>query len=176
MAVRTILRMGHPVLARPSEPVTVFDTPALHGLVADLFDTMVANQGAGLAAPQIGVALRVVVFGVRVPQQDPERDEIPFTVLVNPVLEPQGTESDEAWEGCLSIPGMRGVVPRYTHLRYSAFDIRGVSIRGEATGFHARLAQHECDHLDGILYPYRIRDLRLFGFTDALSLQAPSES
>ena len=168
MAVRPVLRIGHPSLIRTAEPVTHFDTPALHALVRDLFDTITATQGAGLAAPQIGVGLRVVAFGVRASPNYPELAEIPATVLINPVLEPQGAETDEAWEGCLSIPGMRGVVPRYTHIRYSGVDVRGIPFWREAQGFHARLVQHECDHLDGILYLHRIRDLRLFGFVDAL--------
>jgi len=160
--------MGHPLLNKPSEPVTAFDTPLLRTLIYDLFDTMTAHGGAGLAAPQIGVGLRVLVFGVHNHPNHPNVEEIPLTVLVNPVLEPLGMEMGEAWEGCLSIPGMRGAVPRYTHLRYSAVDIHKVPIRREVSGFHARVVQHECDHLNGILYPHRIRDLRLFGFTDEL--------
>ncbi|CAK0738061.1 Peptide deformylase 1 [Gammaproteobacteria bacterium] len=173
MAVRSLLRMGHPLLNKPAEPVTDFDTSLLHTLVRDLFDTMAAHEGAGLAAPQIGVGLRVVAFGVRSHPNYPNIEEIPFTVLINPVLEPLSAEMEDAWEGCLSVPGMRGVVSRYTHLRYSAVDIYKVPIRCEVNGFHARVVQHECDHLDGILYPHRIRDLRLFGFTDELF---PNES
>ncbi len=170
MAICPILRMGHPLLGRLAEPVTHFDTPELHGLVRDLRDTMVASQGVGIAAPQIGVSLRVVVFSVASHPSHPDVEALPFTVLINPVLEPQSTEMNEAWEGCLSVPGMRGIVPRYNHIHYSASDIQGVPIRREVRDFHARLVQHECDHLDGILYPYRIRDLRLFGFAEELLL------
>jgi peptide deformylase len=176
MAIRTLLRMGNPHLVVPAEPVTVFGTPDLHALVQDLFDTMAAYQGAGLAAPQIDVGLRVVVFGVKSHPNYPDIEEIPPTVLVNPVVEPLGPEMDEAWEGCLSVPGMRGVVPRYTHVRYRAADVHGAPIVREVSGFHARVVQHECDHLDGILYPRRIRDLRLFGFTDELFPNRPEET
>ncbi|CAK0755504.1 Peptide deformylase 1 [Gammaproteobacteria bacterium] len=161
--------MGHPLLVNIAEPVTTFDTPQLHDLVQDLRDTMEAHQGVGLAAPQIGVGLRVVVFGLRSHSNYPHIEEIPFTTLVNPILDFMDGEIDQAWEGCLSVPGMRGVVPRYTCLRYRAFDVHGVPLsKDEVTGFHARVIQHECDHLDGILYPYRIHDLRHFGFTDEL--------
>jgi peptide deformylase len=175
MAIRTLLRMGNPRLLIPAEPVPAFGTPELHALVQDLFDTMAAAQGAGLAAPQIGVGLRVVVFGVPTHPNYPNIEEVPTTVLVNPVVEPLGPEVDEAWEGCLSVPGMRGVVPRYTRVCYRAVDVHGAPIMREVSGFHARVVQHECDHLDGILYPSRIRDLRFFGFTDELFPNRPVE-
>lgn len=169
MAIRTLLRIGHPFLLTPAKLVTRFDTSQLHDLVQDLFDTMEAHQGVGLAAPQIGVGLRVFVFGIKAHPKYPQIEEIPFTVLINPVLEPLDKEVDETWEGCLSIPEMHGIVPRYTHLRYSAYDIHRVPIaKREVSGFHARVVQHECDHLDGILYPHRIRDLRFFGYSDEL--------
>jgi peptide deformylase len=167
--IREILRMGDRRLLEVSKPVQAVDTPELHALVADLFDTMHAANGAGLAAPQIGVPLRVVIFGyatrnVRYPDAPP----VPETVLLNPVLEPLGAEMEDSWEGCLSVPGMRGLVPRHLRLRYRGCDAHGRAIDREADGFHARVVQHECDHLDGILYPMRITDMRRFGFTDVL--------
>ncbi len=168
MAVRPVLRMGDPFLLRVAEPVTEFNTPPLEALIADLFDTMRACDGAGLAAPQIGVGLRVVVFGVEENPRYPEAEPVPPTVLINPVIEPLGPEREEGLEGCLSLPGLRGAVPRYQRIRYSGFDGAGRAIEREAEGFHARVVQHEVDHLDGILYPRRIEDMRKFGFLDEL--------
>ena len=166
--IHPILRMGDARLRRVAEPVTAVDTPALHSLVADLFDTMAAANGAGLAAPQIGVNLRVVIFGMAHNPRYPEAPPVPRTVLVNPVLEPLTAEQHSDWEGCLSVPGMRGLVPRITRLRYHGYDQFGQRIERSVDGFHARVVQHECDHLDGILYPQRIRDLSQFGFSDVL--------
>lgn len=160
--------MGDPRLLRVAQPVEAFDTPALHALIADMQDTMAALNGAGLAAPQIGVDLRVVIFGIEANPRYPQAETVPFTILLNPVLTPLGSEEEEGWEGCLSVPGMRGVVPRYSRLRYSGFDPLGNPIEREVNGFHARVVQHECDHLDGILYPMRVRDFRQFGFTEVL--------
>jgi peptide deformylase len=168
MAVRTVLRMGDPVLLAQAKPVDCFDTPELHSLVRDMDDTMRARSGAGIAAPQIGVSLQVVIFGVGANPRYPDADVVPYTVLINPVLEPLGTEMEDGWEGCLSVPGMRGQVPRYLALRYSGFDVQGGRIERTVSGFHARVVQHECDHLAGILYPMRIRDMRAFGFNEAL--------
>jgi peptide deformylase len=166
--IRDVLRMGDPRLLAPSRPVERFGTAALDALLADLRDTMVAANGAGLAAPQIGVALQVVVFGFEHNARYPDAEPVPYTELVNPVLTPLSADVDEDWEGCLSVPGLRGVVPRYRHLRYEGFDPVGQRIRREVSGFHARVVQHECDHLLGILYPMRMRDMRRFGFTDIL--------
>jgi peptide deformylase len=170
--IREILRMGDPRLLRVSEPVRDFGTPELRTLVADMFETMEAANGAGLAAPQIGVPLRVVIFGYADPTlrnpRYPDADPVPQTILVNPVLEPLTDETEDGWEGCLSVPGLRGVVPRFTRLRYRGFDHEGRPIDRIADGFHARFAQHEVDHLDGILYPMRIRDFSQFGFTSVL--------
>ena len=151
-----------------SEPVTQFDTPALHALLQDMDDTMRSKNGVGIAAPQIGVSLQVVIFGVGANPRYPDAEPVPYTVLINPALEPIGAEMEEGWEGCLSVPGMRGVVPRYSQLRYRGFDPFGNAIDRTAAGFHARVVQHETDHLLGILYPMRIRDLRLFGFNEEL--------
>jgi len=166
--IREVLRMGDPRLLQRSQPVTAFDTPELHALIQDMRDTMAHLDGAGLAAPQIGVLLRLVIFGVHANPRYPDAEEVPDTVLINPALEPVGAEMDEAWEGCLSVPGLRGVVPRYLRLRYSGFDPYGSPIERSVEGFHARVVQHECDHLDGILYPMRVRDFSRFGFTDVL--------
>jgi peptide deformylase len=166
--IREVLRMGDPRLLQPSAPVERFGTPELAALVADLRDTMAHLNGAGLAAPQIGVGLRVVIFGVTANPRYPQVEAVPDTVLINPVLEPLAADKDEDWEGCLSVPGMRGMVPRHRHLRYSGYDERGGRIERTVEGFHARVVQHECDHLDGILYPMRIRDFRKFGFIEAL--------
>ena len=166
--IREILRMGDPRLLERSQPVTAFATDELRSLLQDLRDTMRANDGAGLAAPQIGVPLRVVIFGVDFNPRYPDADPVPYTELVNPVLTPSGLAMEDGWEGCLSVPGLRGVVPRHATLRYEGFDPDGAPIRREVTGFHARVVQHECDHLDGILYPMRMRDLSRFGFTDVL--------
>lgn len=168
MAIRDVLKMGDPRLLETAAPVDTFDTPELHALIADMRDTMAAQNGAGLAAPQIGVSLQVVIFGMASNPRYPEADLVPFTVLVNPVLTPLDDEQAEGWEGCLSIPGMRGLVPRYKHLRYQGFDQFGKPIDRSASDFHARVVQHECDHLQGILYPARIRDMRQFGFTEVL--------
>jgi peptide deformylase len=166
--IREVLRMGDPRLLVPSRPVTAFGTRELDALVADLRDTMAAYNGAGLAAPQIGVQLQVVIFGFDANERYPDAEPVPYTELVNPVLTPVGDDVEEGWEGCLSVPGLRGVVPRWTRLLYEGFDPAGRPIRREATGFHARVVQHECDHLQGILYPMRMRDFRQFGFTDVL--------
>jgi peptide deformylase len=166
--VRDVLKMGDPVLLQQASPVTTFGTPELDALLADMRDTMAALDGAGLAAPQIGVSLQVVIFGVGVNPRDPDAESVPYTELLNPVLEPIGDEVEEGWEGCLSVPGMRGVVPRWLRLRYRGVTPAGEPIEREVSGFHARVVQHECDHLLGILYPMRIRDLRQFGYTEAL--------
>ena len=166
--IRDILRMGDPRLLRVSRPVDRFNTVELDALVRDLIDTMEAADGAGLAAPQIGVDLRVVIFGGQPPARYPDAPVVPFTVLVNPVLEPMGHEMEDGWEGCLSVPGLRGVVPRYQRLHYRGFDQQGVPIDRVVQGFHARVVQHECDHLDGVLYPMRVRDFSRFGYTDVL--------
>jgi peptide deformylase len=173
MAVRDILRMGDPRLLVRSEPVSDVHGPEFRALLADLFDTMEARNGAGLAAPQIGVPLRVVVFGFEANPRYPEAPAVPRTVLVNPRLTPLDEELVEGWEGCLSVPGMRGVVPRYARIRYEGIDERGARIDREAEGFHARVVQHETDHLDGVLYPMRMRDLSRFGFTDVLFPDSP---
>lgn len=168
MAIRDILRMGDPRLLRQAAPVGQFDTPELHALVADLFETMYAVNGAGLAAPQIGVDLQVVIFGFKKNVRYPDAPEVPETVLINPVLTPLSDAQEDGWEGCLSVPGLRGVVPRYTSLRYTGFDQYGNAIDRTVDGFHARVVQHECDHLIGMLYPMRIKDFSQFGFTDIL--------
>ena len=168
MAVRRVLKMGDPLLYRKAEPVKGFKTPELDMLVADMFDTMAALNGAGLAAPQIGVSQRVVIFSVESNPRYPEVEPVPTTVLINPVLTPIGDEMEEGWEGCLSVPGLRGLVTRHQSLRYTGFDQNGTPIDRTVSGFHARVVQHECDHLDGILYPMRLRDIRLLGFEDAL--------
>jgi peptide deformylase len=160
--------MGDPVLYQVAEKVTAFDTPALHALIQDMHDTMSDMNGAGIAAPQIGVSLQVVMFGVGKNPRYPDAEEVPFTILINPELTPVDNEEEEGWEGCLSVPGMRGMVPRYQHLRYKGFDPQGRVIDRTVSGFHARVVQHECDHLFGILYPMRIRDMTKFGFNDVL--------
>lgn len=173
MAIRDVLKMGDPRLLAPAQPVADFASAELAQLIVDMHDTMRALDGAGLAAPQIGVGLQVVIFEVNLnPQQAnpryPDAESVPFTVLINPVLTPLSDEMEEAWEGCLSVPGMRGLVPRHTHLRYQGYDAAGLSIDRSVEGFHARVVQHEVDHLHGMLYPMRIRDLRCFGFTETL--------
>jgi peptide deformylase len=168
MAVKAVLRMGDPRLLEASLPVERFDTPELHALIADLHDTMEALDGAGLAAPQVGVLSQAVIFGVKRNPRYPDAEEVPYTVLINPVLTATGTEIEEGWEGCLSVPGMRGLVPRYRQLRYQGYDQYGNAIDRTVSDFHARVVQHECDHLLGILYPMRIRDLRNFGFNEEL--------
>jgi len=160
--------MGHPVLREKAKPVEKFATEELRALLEDMKETMAARNGAGLAAPQIGVSQRVVIFGVDKNPRYPDAEEVPFTVLVNPKLVMLTREVEEDWEGCLSVPGMRGVVPRYTRLRYSGFDVEGNPIERVADGFHARVVQHECDHLDGILYPQRMTDMSKFGFNEEL--------
>jgi peptide deformylase len=171
MAIREVLKMGHPLLREVAAPVTRFDTDELHRLLDDMDETMRSLSGAGLAAPQIGIGLRVVIFEVTSNPRYPHVQPIPYTVLVNPVLTPLGEDMDEGWEGCLSVPGLRGLVPRFRRLRYRGRDARGNPIDREVEGFHARVVQHEVDHLDGILYPQRIRDLRNLGFEDALAGQ-----
>ncbi|GAC1633889.1 MAG: peptide deformylase [Nevskia sp.] len=166
--IREVLRMGDPRLLRVAPPVAAFGTPELMALLADMRETMAALNGAGLAAPQIGVDLRVVIFGFEHSERYPEAEAVPYTVLCNPVLEALGDELEDGWEGCLSVPGMRGLVPRHLRLRYRGVDEQGRPIEREVSGFHARVVQHECDHLDGILYPRRIRDLTQFGFTREL--------
>jgi peptide deformylase len=168
MTVREILKMGDARLLRVARPVTAFDTRELHELVADLFETMQVSNGAGLAAPQIGVDLAMVVFGFTHTPRYPDADAVPPTVLINPQITPLGDAEDEAWEGCLSVPGLRGMVPRFSHIRYEGFDALGRRIEREASGFHARLVQHECDHLIGKLFPMRVRDFRQFGYTSVL--------
>jgi peptide deformylase len=166
--IREVLKMGDPRLLEKSRPVEAFGTPQLRELVADMRDTMAHLNGAGLAAPQIGVPLRVVIFGVTRNPRYPDAEEVPDTVLINPVITPIGEEIEEGWEGCLSVPGMRGVVPRFKRLRYQGFDESGLAIDRTVEGFHARVVQHEYDHLDGILYPMRIRDMSKFGFVEVL--------
>ena len=166
--IREVLRMGDPRLLQRSEEIETFGTPQLQELLRDMRDTMAHLNGAGLAAPQIGVGLRVVIFGVHANPRYPNAEEVPDTVLINPVLTPLDTEMEEGWEGCLSVPGMRGLVPRYKRLRYGGFDESGRAFEREVSDFHARVVQHEVDHLDGVLYPMRIRDLAKFGFNEAL--------
>ena len=166
--IREVLRMGDPRLWQKSLPVERFGTADLASLLADMRDTMAHLNGAGLAAPQIGVQLRVVIFGVKSNPRYPGIDDVPDTVLINPVLTPLSEELEEGWEGCLSVPGMRGWVPRFLRLKYSGFDERGQRFEREVEGFHARVVQHEVDHLDGVLYPMRIRDFTRFGFNEAL--------
>ena len=168
MAVAKVLKMGDPVLLQQAEPVHEFDTPELLALLTDMRDTMQAMQGAGIAAPQIGVSKQVVIFGFDHNSRYPDAEAVPFTVLINPVLEPLSNEMEDGWEGCLSVPGMRGMVPRHTQLRYRGFDEKGLVIDRTVSDFHARVVQHECDHLQGILYPMRIKDFRNFGFVDTL--------
>jgi len=169
MAVREILKMGDARLLRVAQPVTAFDTPELQALVADLHDTMAAANGAGLAAPQIGVDLQLVIFGSDAPSpRYPNEPAVPRTVLLNPVITPLDEWLEDGWEGCLSVPGLRGVVPRFTRIRYTGVDLQGRVIDRMAEGFHARVVQHECDHLIGRLYPTRMRDLSQLGFTSVL--------
>ncbi len=185
MTVREILKMGDPRLLRIAQPVPEFDTPALHALVEDLFDTMHAAEGAGLAAPQIGVDLAVVIFGFRHNERYPDAPPVPQTVLLNPHITPLAADGrvavaleelplEDGWEGCLSVPGLRGVVPRHARIRYRGHDVQGRVIDREADGFHARVVQHECDHLLGLLYPMRIRDFTRFGFSSVLFPSQPA--
>ena len=168
MTIREILKMGDPRLLRVAKPVPAFDTPELHTLIADMFDTMHAANGAGLAAPQIGVDLALVIFGFKHNDRYPDAPPVPETVLINPQITPLSDDEEDGWEGCLSVPGLRGVVPRFARIRYTGFDAKGARIDREADGFHARVVQHECDHLIGKLYPMRVRDFRQFGFTSVL--------
>lgn len=168
MAVRPVLKMGDPLLLQVARPVQRFDSVELAALLEDMHETMEAQNGAGLAAPQIGVSQQVVIFGVARNPRYPQAEEVPYTVLINPQLDPVTDEMEEGWEGCLSVPGMRGLVPRHTQLRYRGFDQSGNPIDRTVGGFHARVVQHEVDHLNGILYPMRIRDLRNFGFNETL--------
>ncbi|HEV7985479.1 MAG TPA: peptide deformylase [Steroidobacteraceae bacterium] len=169
MSVRRVLRMGDPQLLRISEPVQEFNSPRLRELLADMRDTMAALSGAGLAAPQIGVPLRVVIFGTGAPNpRYPEAEVVPATVLVNPEIAPLGPDVEQGWEGCLSVPGMRGLVPRYRELHYRGVDEQGRAMNRRVSGFHARVVQHEVDHLDGILYPMRMTDMSRFGFNEEL--------
>ena len=169
MAIRRVLKMGDPDLLRVSTPVQLFGTAELHGLIEDLWETMAEQGGVGIAAPQIGVDKRVVVFGLEESERYPEAPPVPPTVLINPEIEPLGTDMVDGWEGCLSVPGMRGVVSRHFRIRYAGYDANGRRFEREVEDFHARVVQHECDHLDGILYPMRIEDMRLFGFESELA-------
>lgn len=175
MSIRPILKMGDPLLLQQSQPVTEFGTPELDALIADMFDTMHAADGAGLAAPQIGISLRLVIFGFENNPRYPGALEVPRTILINPVITPLTDEIDEAWEGCLSVPGLRGIVPRWSKLHYEGFDQYGNRVSRDADGFHARVVQHECDHLNGVLYPMRMPDISRLGYVDALSLDVPEE-
>jgi len=168
MSVKEILRMGDPRLLRVADRVDGFDTPELHALVQDMRDTMAAEDGAGLAAPQIGVNLQLVIFGVEHNPRYPDAEQVPFTILINPTIYKLDEEMEDGWEGCLSVPGMRGVVPRFKRLRYNGVDVAGNPIDRTVDGFHARVVQHECDHLLGVLYPMRMRDMSKFGFTEVL--------
>ncbi len=168
MTIRTVLRMGDPILLQIAKPVTQFNTPELHALIEDMHDTMAYMNGAGIAAPQIGVSLQVVIFGVGSNPRYPDAEQVPYTVLINPSLKPIGDDIEDGWEGCLSVPGMRGVVPRNIRLHYTGFNQYGEPIDRLVSGFHARVVQHECDHLIGVLYPMRIKNLKDFGFTDVL--------
>ena len=169
MAIHPVLRMGHPALNRRAAEVEEFDTPELDGLIEDMLDTMQAEDGAGLAAPQIGISKRIVVFGFDENPRYQDAPAIPRTILINPTITPLDPTMEDGWEGCLSVPGMRGVVPRYRAIEYRGFDARGEAIHVKADGFHARVVQHECDHLDGILYPQRIRNFSYFGFIPELA-------
>ena len=168
MTVREILKMGDPRLLSVAKPVREFDTPELRALITDMFETMYAAQGAGLAAPQIGVDLALVIFGFKSNPRYPKAEAVPETVLLNPQIVPLSDDEEEGWEGCLSVPGLRGVVPRFSRIRYTGLDPQGQLIEREAEGFHARVVQHECDHLIGKLYPMRIRDFSQFGYTSVL--------
>ena len=168
MAIRPVLRLGDPRLLTVANEVSDFNNPELDNLIEDMFDTMEAEDGAGLAAPQIGIGLRIAIFGFDTNPRYPDSNAVPRTILINPVISPLSEEKEDGWEGCLSVPGMRGVVSRYKHIRYSGFDATGAALDVEASGFHARVVQHECDHLDGIIYTQRLTDPLKFGFTDEL--------
>ena len=169
MATREILKMGHPTLLEVAKPVEKFNTSELDSIIEDMIDTMKENDGAGLAAPQIGLSMQLVIFGFDSNERYPEADQVPFTVLINPVITPIGDEEEDGWEGCLSVPGLMGVVPRFKKIRYQGKDQHGNEIDREVDGFHARVVQHECDHLIGKLYPMRIRDFSQFGYLDTLT-------
>ena len=171
MAIRKLLRMGNPILLKKAEKVEKFDTPEIHELIKDMIETMKDAEGAGLAAPQIGESIQLVIFGVDKNERYPEAEEVPFTVLINPVITPLTQDKEDDWEGCLSVPGMRGVVPRYKQINYKGFDQYGNKIDRDVEGFHARVVQHECDHLLGILYPMRIENMKLFGFHDEIFVE-----
>ncbi len=168
MAVQEVIKMGHPLLLLRAKEVEIFGTTELENIIIDMKDTMAALNGAGLAAPQITVSQRIVIFGISENSRYPEAEPVPETILVNPEISIIGSERESAWEGCLSVPHMRGLVPRYTSIRYRGYDVKGNLIEREAHGFHARVVQHEVDHLDGMLYPFRIEDMRNFGFEDEL--------
>ncbi len=168
MAIRSVLKMGDPVLLEIAEKVEKFNSRELDALIEDMQDTMASLNGAGLAAPQIGISVQLVIFGVEENARYPDAEEVPFTILINPVITPLSDEVEEDWEGCLSVPGLRGMVPRFTKLRYQGYDQYGNAIDRTVEGFHARVVQHECDHLEGILYPMRIEDFSTFGFTEVL--------
>ena len=168
MAIKEILRMGNPELLKKSEAIVEFNNDELNCLIQDMIETMKANDGAGLAAPQVGIFKRLVIFGFDENDRYPDEESVPFTVLINPKIKPLSDDKDEAWEGCLSVPGMRGVVPRYKEIHYEGFDQYGIKISRKVDGFHARVVQHDCDHLDGILYPMKIEDYRYFGFHDEI--------
>ncbi len=168
MTSQKILRIGHPLLLQESQPVKAFNTAKLDQLIGDLFDSMAEYEGVGIAAPQIGELLRIVVFDVDNNPRYPDKGPVPRTVLINPTIKPLGHEMNDDWEGCLSVPGMRGTVPRYTRIRYTGYSSQGEFFEREVSGFHARIVQHECDHLDGVLYPQRIKNMRLFGFKDEI--------
>ena len=169
MAIREILKMGHPILLEVAKPVEKFNTSELDSIIEDMIDTMKENDGAGLAAPQIGLGMQLVIFGFDSNERYPEADQVPFTVLINPVITPIGDEEEDGWEGCLSVPGLMGVVPRFKKIRYQGKDQHGNEIDREVDGFHARVVQLECDHLIGKLYPMRIRDFSQFGYLDTLT-------
>ena len=168
MAIKKILKMGNPILLKEAEKVKKFDTSEIHELIKDMIETMKDAEGAGLAAPQVGESIQLVIFGVDKNERYPEAEEVPFTVLINPVITPLSQNKEDDWEGCLSVPGMRGVVPRYKEINYKGFDQYGNEIDRNVEGFHARVVQHECDHLFGILYPTRIENMKLFGFHDEI--------
>jgi len=171
MAIRKLLRMGNPILLKKAEKVEKFDTPEIHELIKDMIETMKDAEGAGLAAPQVGESIQLVIFGVDKNERYPEAEEVPFTVLINPVITPLTQDKEDDWEGCLSVPGMRGVVPRYKQINYKGFDQYGNEIDRDAEDFHARVVQHECDHLLGILYPTRIENMKLFGYHDEIFVE-----
>ena len=174
MAIKSVIRLGDTQLATPSQPVTDFGTPFLHELIQDMQDTMQDRNGIGIAAPQIGCNLRVVIFGFDKNERYPNEAPVPFTILINPIIQPLSNDMTDGWEGCLSVPGLRGIVPRYQIIQYDGFDVNGHPISRIAENFHARLVQHECDHLDGILFPQRIKNMRYFGFSEEIRLSEAS--